>query len=417
MDKENNVVTNSSGSRASNFFEIPATEVYSLYFQDNISLRKENAYYLLKLGARYDNMLKKYNLLSPRLSASAKFFDKYRVRAAYGVSYRAPSVSQLHPAPNYFDVINLNHYSSEEIRSLAVATTYIYQPVNDHIEPSKGTTYEVGIDYENNGYSFLLTGFHKELKNGIVSVSQLLSFDKRIWESTGEIPGQATVVVPTDDVVRISSSFTGYRNTVTTKTNGLEYSMQFPKIKATNTTINLSGSFLWTERQDESLALRSSISFSSSPQNRYGLYEKPTYLNLTGRSTLTIAQHFPEIRMLLTFRTEISWIKKQEVSVSPSPYALAFYELDGSYHEIPEDERASSKYENLRYPVEYLNQSPEPTYFNFHLQLRKEMKQGHTFSFFVNNFLWYNPSYKNNINQNLFLNSRVTFGVGLNFKI
>lgn len=416
LDDENNAVTFLSGSRKANFYNAPATKVYSAYLQNDINLQRENAYYLFKLGLRYDNMLEKYNLLSPRISLSGKYFDKLRLRVAYGISYRTPSIMQMYPGPRYFDVINLNHYSEDDARSLAVVTTYIYQPTNKNIKPSKGQTLEVGIDFEPKGWSISVTGFYKKLTRGIYSADKLLTFGKMVWKSLGEVTGQMPELIATDSIVRVSSSFTDYKNTITSDTRGIEYTVKFPKIAATNTTIDLSGSFLWTKTHNESLNLRSSVTFSNSSKNWYGLYEQPTYMYKRGRSTVTIAQHFPKVRMMLTLRTEVDWLSQRRVINSPSSHAYAYYDVNGNYYEIPEENRANAEYKDLQYPVNYYNTEPIPTYCNFHLQLRKETKQGHSFSFYANNFLWYNPTYHDENNNIVYLNSKITLGVGLTFK-
>ncbi|PWD99608.1 TonB-dependent receptor [Marinilabilia rubra] len=418
MDEENNAATGMSGARDMNFYNVPASEVYSLFAQDNMSFKGENSSYLFKLGMRYDYMLKKYNLWSPRISLSGKYFKKYRLRLAYGISYRTPSMLQLYPGPKYFDLINLNHYSEEDIRSLAVVTTYIYQPRHEHLEPSKGTTLEGGIDFEHNGYFLRLTGFYKKLKGGISSVDKLLTFDKVKWEVPEEIPGEKPNPVPTDQVERVSSGFLTYQNTIETQTQGIELSMQFPKIKATNTSINLSGSYMKTHSENESPTLRSAASLTGASKNRYGLYEQTSYNNYLSRSNVTIAQHFPELRMMISLVTEANLIKKREVEHFPSEYPIAYYSIDGTYHEIPEAERSSPEYSDLLYSIDHTKQVPEPSYFNFHIRIRKETKQGHSFSFYANNFLWYNPTYRDDFNNAIKeLNSRVTFGIGFNFKL
>ena len=418
MDDENNAVTSLAGARDMNFYNVPATEVFSVYFQDDISLDNEKSNYLFKLGLRYDYMLKKYNLFSPRLSFSARYFEKIRFRLAYGISYKTPSMLQLYPGPNYFDVINLNHYSEEDIRSLAVVTTYVYQPTHENLEPAKGTTFEGGVDFEHEGYNIRVTGFYKELKNGIASNDQLLTFDKQIWEAIDETPGVEPTLVATDSIVRVSSNFTIYENTITTQTAGMELSASFPKIKATNTQVNFSGSYLKTFSKNDDLKLRSSASLTGASENRYGVYEQATYNTHTCRSNLTIAQHIPQIKLMITLITEVNWLYKREVEDYPSPYPVAYYSINGTYNEIPESERANEEYEDLYYSRNFLKETPVPTYFNFHIQVRKETKQGHNFSFYANNFLWYNPTYEDDLNNSIKeLNSRVTFGIGFNFKL
>lgn len=418
MDEENNAATAMSGARDMNFYNVPSSEIYSLFVQDNMSFHGKNSNYLFKLGLRYDYMLKKYKLWSPRISLSGKYFDKYRLRLAYGITYRTPSMLQLYPGPRYFDLINLNHYSEEDIRSLAVVTTYIYQPTHEHLKPSRGTTLEGGIDFEHHGFNIRLTGFYKEIKDGISTVDKLMTFDKVIWEVPEETPGERPEPVPTDEVVRVSSNFTTYRNTVKVKTKGVELSMSFPKINATYTTINLSGSYMKTNSFDESPQLRSSASLTGASENRYGVYEQASYNNYIARSNVTIAQHFPELRMMISLVTEANWISKREVEKYPSEYPLAYYSIDGTYNEIPESERANEEYADLYYSRNFIKQTPVPAYFNFHIRIRKETKKGHNFSFYANNFLWYNPTYRDKLSNGIReLNSRITFGIGFNFKL
>jgi len=418
MDDETNTASGLAGAREMNFYNVPASDVFSVYFQDDISIDNEKSSHLIKLGLRYDYMLRKYNLLSPRVSLSGKYYDILRLRLAYGISYRTPSMIQLYPGPTYFDVINLNHYSEDDIRSLAVVTTYIYQPTNENLKPSKGTTLEGGFDIEHNGFNLRVTGFYKEIKNGIATNDQLLTFDKRIWEVIEENPGVTPVLTPTDSIVRVSSNFTIYSNTITTQTNGIELSAQFPKIKATNTTINLSGSYLKTFLMNDDLKLKSAASLTGASESRYGVYEQATYNRYTCRSNLTIAQHIPQIKLMISLVTEVNWLYKKEVENYPSPYPVAYYSVDGTYNEIPESERSSDEYADLYYSRDFLKETPTPTYFNFHIQVRKETKQGHNFSFYANNFLWYNPTYSDDINNSIKeLNSRVTFGIGFNFKL
>jgi hypothetical protein len=116
--------------------------------------------------------------------------------------------------------------------------------------------------------------------------------------------------------------------------------------------------------------------------------------------------------------TEANWKYKYEVDEYPSIYPIAYYNSTGSYVEIPEDQRSSDEYSDLVSSNTYYESTPTPTYFNFHLQIRKETKQGHSFSFYANNFLWHNPDYIDTSNNiRVYLNSRVSFGFGMNFKL
>ncbi len=417
LEEGTNVVAAGAGTRDLNFYNVPASEVYSLYVQDDINLDKESANYLFRLGLRYDYMLKRYHLLSPRVSLSVKYFEKLRLRLAYGVSHRTPSMLQLYPGPKYFDLINLDAYAEDDLRRLAVVTTHIYQPTHEDLKPSKGTTLEGGFDWENKGFNLRVTGFYKEIENGITSIGKLMTFDKQVWDTLGIAGTNELIAIPTDSIVKVNKEFSNYENAVRLRTTGVELSAQFPKIKATNTTISLSGSYLKTYEKNERHDL-----WKSSRALRYGLYERPAYEKYICRSNITIAQHIPQIKLMVTLRTEINWLQKEEIVSYPSPYPIGYYNVDGTFIELSEDEKRSEEYANMERSSDYYKRSIPPTYFNFHIQIRKETKQGHNFSFYANNFLWYNPTYEGLEDSSGrrsigYLNSRVTFGIGFNFKL
>ncbi len=419
LDKEGQTASVSGpGSRETDFYNVPASQIYSVYFQDDINYSGEKSNYLLKLGARYDYMIEKYHLLSPRLSLSAKYFDKFRIRAAYGLSYKAPSMLQLNPAPAYFDIINLNHYANDEARRLAVVTTYIHQPQNGYLKPSRGETFEGGFDFEHKDWNFRATIFQKKITNGITSNGILKTFEKEIWEVKEDYPDSQPLVGPTGNSIYVSSKMNTYVNAFKSKTTGLELSAQFPKVKATNTRFSLSGSYLKTNSHRDFPSVKSSGSLTGSQANRYGVYETPSYNSYICRSNLTVIQHIPEIKMMVTFTGEANWINKKEVGSYPSIYPLAYYEKTGEYVEIPQENRSNEEFSDLFNSDNRYKSTPDPTYFNFHLQVRKETKQGHSFSFYANNFMWYNPSYiDKNSKTRVYQNAKVTFGFGMNFKL
>jgi outer membrane receptor protein involved in Fe transport len=363
-------------------------------------------------------MINKYHLFSPRLSLSDKFNDKFRVRIAYGLSYKAPSMLQLYPGPVYFDIINLNHYTDNESRQLAVVTTYIYQPDNSFLKPSRGETIEGGFDFEHEEWNIRVTGFQKKITDGITSYSVLKTFEKEIWEVVEEYDDAQPLVEGTEEYVYVSTKMNTYGNALTSTTRGIEVSAQLPKLKATNTSFHLSGSYLKTNSHRDVPTLNTSVYLTGSQDSRYGVYETPSYNTYISRSNLTIIQHIPEIKLLVTLITEANWQYKYEVAEYPSIYPIAYYDETGNYISIPEDERNSDAYADLVNSDSYYQNTPKPTYFNFHLQVRKETKQGHSFSFYANNALWYNPTYIDDTNNTReYLNSKVSFGFGVNFKL
>lgn len=419
LDEENKTGSSfSAGQRNVNFHEVPASTTYSAYMQNDMSFNVNKAFYLIKLGLRYDYMLEKYNLLSPRLSMSAKYFDKLRLRAAYGISYKAPSMLQLYPGPHYYDIINLNHYSEDAYRSFAVVTTTVHQPTNDHLDPSKGTTAELGFDFDCKGFNLRVTAFYKKIEDGIANNNIITAFDKHIYEAVNVVEGQEPEVAPTGEVIPILEKIPFYNNTITARTKGIEATLGFPRINPTNTDINVSGSFMRSVARNSYNTTTSSFSTSGSLTNRYGAFKDNPRINYVSRANVNITQHVPSLKMLCTFIGECNLVNKSEISDRNNIYPVGYYEQNGTYHALTPEEAKSEAYEDLhRDPVRYVS-NPQPFHFNLHFRLRKEMKGGHSFSFYANNFLWYNPTYINqDTKAKTYLNSKISFGLGVNFKL
>lgn len=409
---------NLPGSRDAKFHEVPASTIFALYHEADITRKSDNSDYLLRLGGRYDHMNGRYNLFSPRLSLNAKYFGKFRLRAAYGLSYKAPSMLNLYPGPVYFDITNLSYYHNDPASRLAVVTTYVHQPENTHLEPSRGETTEIGMDWESPRFSVRLTAYRKSISGGITSYDKLMIMEKQNYGVLYQPPGEKPVVEPiTGDITYLPRIFANYTNNQELRTDGVELTIEPPRIEATNTSFMITGSYAKSSDYKSLPVLRSSQINTNTEGNRYGEYQSTSYTREVASSNITVIQHIPHIRMIVTFITELNLYENRDAA-NPSRYAVAYYDKFGEYHAIPEDQRADPRYEDLMLPERTFEYIDPPFYPNFHLQIRKETKHGHSFSFYANNFFWYNPVYRNEINnQRIRLNSRVSFGFGVSIKI
>ncbi len=410
--------SNMPGSRDAKFHEVPASTIFAVYHETDINHKRENSSYLLRLGGRYDNMNSNYNLFSPRLSFTARYYETFRVRAAWGLSYKAPSMLSLHPGPVYFDITNLSYYHNDPASRLAIVTTYVHQPTNDHLKPSKGDTKEIGFDFEKRNFSVRLTGFIKELSNGISTSDRLMVMQKQNYRVVSQPVGEKPVVeaIP-GDIVYLPRVYSQFVNNEELKTHGLELTIEPPRIAATNTSFMLSGSLMKSSNYQNTPKLRSSQINTNAQGNRYGVYESTEFTRTVSTANLTVIQHLPQLRMLITFITELNIYENRDAK-DPSNFAFAYYDRMGNYIEIPQSARESEEYKDLRVPVNTYTYIDPPFYPNFHLQIRKETKQGHSFSFYANNCLWYNPTYTNDVNNTkIRLNSKVSFGFGVSVKL
>ncbi|MFA7116477.1 MAG: TonB-dependent receptor [Bacteroidales bacterium] len=416
-----NVVSSANlpGSRGLNFHEVPASTMLAVYHEFNALYLHNKWMYKARLGGRYDYMNSKYNLFSPRLSGGVKWNKEIGLRAAYGISYKAPSMLTLYPGPIYFDGINMSHYSSNKFQSMAIVTTEIYQPNNDYLKPSKGQTSEIGFTWDHNKWSLYLTGYYKILSNGIGRTDELFVMALQQYKINQEFQNKYPDVeaIPGDFVYLPFKQYK-FNNNKSEKSKGIEWTITPPQIEATKTSFRLSGSYVTTNTYTDTPMLHQGNVISDAVGfKRYGLFSQSERRYDRCNANLTLIQRIPALRMVITLVTELNIYNNQDY-LNSDRYPIGWYDQTGKYIEIPEAERMDEKYSDLVLSERTYQFEQPPFYPNFHLQIRKELKSGHSFSFFANNFLWYNPTYQSNITDSkITLNSKISFGFSASFKL
>jgi len=404
-------------SRSAKFHEIPASKTISLYHETDVRRVSEKSEYSLRIGARYDYMYFKYNLFSPRLSFTAKYFDKLKFRASWGVSYKAPAMIQLYPGPTYHDYTNLGFYANNPLERLAIVSTYVYKPDNSYLEPSRGDIKEIGADWISDKLQIRATYFHKSLTNGIYHSPELIVLEKQLYQITDRPANQQPIVEPIEGgVEKILRQLNIIKNDYSAYTDGMELIIIPPKIEATNTQFDFRFSYMKTKENDSGYRLELDNYTIGDMTTRYGVYDRPVEYSYLSRGNLTLIQHIPRLRLIFTLVAELNFVnynEKKEVSL----YPFAYYDSNGTLHNIPESERTNPEYESLKLPDHsYMILSKPPFYTNYHLQVRKETKTGHSFSFYANNCFWYNPEYILNDSRRV-LNGKISFGFGVSFRL
>lgn len=413
------LASNIPGSRDAKFHNIPASTIFSAYHEINLNYEKNDNLYSTRIGLRYDNMNKDYNLFSPRISFSAKFFKQLRLRAAIGESYKAPSMMTLYPGPTYFDVTNLSYYANNPAERLAIVTTYKYEPVNNNLKPSKGLNVEFGVDWEKNGWQLRLTSYYKKLTNGISTYNSLVVYEKQKYNIIDTPEGKQPVVEKaTGDgsIIYFPNTLSHYANNSEQRSKGLELIVSTPKIAATKTSFNLSGNFVDTKNITNFPTLRSS-QYVGGEGKRYGVYDEPVMEYIKSSANLTVIQPIPALRMIVTLVSEFNFLNDQKYH-NASCYPIAYYDKVGEYHTLTPEQAISEEFDDLKINEVNYQYTVPPFYPNFHLQIRKELKQGHTISFYANNCFWYNPTYTDNTSKTILrLNGKISFGFAMTLKL
>jgi len=84
--------------------------------------------------------------LQPRLYGEIAPFPALRLRGGWGLTAKTPALGRLYPSPQYFDVVNVNWFTTDPAERLAVLTTSIRDPTTADLGLSTGDKREVGLD-------------------------------------------------------------------------------------------------------------------------------------------------------------------------------------------------------------------------------------------------------------------------------
>lgn len=412
----NNVaaIGNLLGNRSAKFNVIPASKTYSAYHQTKIKRQTTLGGQELRLGLRYDYMLERYNLLSPRVSFNTSIFKNLSFNAAWGISYKTPAMAQLYPGPSYIDYTNLNYFAENKDERLAVVTTYVHQPTNNHLKPSFSGLYEYGVSWSKNNFSANLTWYNKNLEKGVNHTSEVLVLNKQNYEVVDAPTGRQPTVKPTN-TNSIIRNIGVLKNNYYATTKGLESTLHFPKIEAINTQFSFRMAHIQTKEIDKGYNLRISKYIIGDEKSRYGVYQNTQRTSYLSNASVTAVHHISSLGLVFTLSGELNF-QDYEKRKQGSIYPYAYYDYKGDYYNIPKKEQSSEQYKNLWLnPRVYEVYEKPPFYTNFNLQIRKEIKNGHSFSFFANNFMWQNPTYEI-MNNRRNLNTDLTIGFSTLFK-
>lgn len=408
----------SLGSRDVYFYEVPATEILSAYHETKAELNFSPVISANSvLGLRFDRMYKRYHLLSPRVSFEAVFFNKIRLKTAYGISYKAPAMIQLYPGPSFIDFVNLDFFAENPLERMAVISTFKHQHKNLNLKPIKGETFEIGTEIESKWGSLNLVLFKKTLKGSISSSPELIILPKQKYIVTKRYPDRMPdIVAVAEEAKHIVQTINRMKNTNSSETWGLEFTLFPKKIMKTNTEFNVRFSLLSTIQKNNAYKMQAQQYSIANKEVRYGVYFNTPIKYLSAMGSLTIVQHIPDLKLIFTLTTELNFFNYRYF-LKQDLYPRGYYDYNGNYKALSSEEVKKPAFRDLKLPEStYQENKGAPFYPNLHLQIRKEIKGGHTFNFFANNALWYNPHYYIN-DIRITLNEVISFGMGITFKL
>ena len=340
------------------YCDVPMMSGLAFYAEENFLLRTgDDSQLNLIAGIRNDNTLipgSEYGTtssVSPRFNAKYTFFTEagrgdsffreLSVRAGWGVSVKQPSYSILYPVPSYRDYTAF--YSTVASDGTMYRAEYVrpyYVQYNSALRWQKAHQTEVGLDMNLGGAQISIAGYYTK---SIDSYTSSNTFDPFTYTYTNPSDVQG-LSIPVDNRVFSIDKTTGFI-TVSDKTNpnnkiqlngdvrtkfesmpimvnaenpttriGLEWVVDFPKIKAINTTIRLDGNFYSTRSVYTNMEpdyVNNANNYDGTLYRYLGWYYGGGVTNngsesSSVRNNLSIITHIPKVGMVITLKLEAS---------------------------------------------------------------------------------------------------------------
>lgn len=424
-------------SRPRSFKDIPAHQTFSLYAEDKVIVPIGST----KLNAQGGVRLNNYQpigvlgsdvgwYIEPRFSLSWKVLDNRNNKlfpllsfnAGIGKTYKSPSLVYLYPDKAYYDLTVLDYYTGDQETQMAVFNSLQYVTENPELKPYENLKKEVGMDFSVGPVSGNITAFREDLENGYHFMSHYEFIDgyRYVRDSIpeGTKPDLASLPLEYYDYI---ISYRTPVNTRRTLKSGLEFSLDFGKIKPLYTSFTIDGAYLKTIRyyNTEDYAYLPS---SGRPEQypNIGMYPAgESRVSERLNTNLRMVTQIPQLRLIFSTTLQMIWFDKYYYPrYDEAP--LYLFDKDGNITDYTDEMRTDPDF--MRYFDDktefYYRTEILPPLFLANIRLSKEIEDKLKLSLFVNNFMNYRPmhqyirseSYKRR-------NPSIYFGAEIIFKI
>jgi len=390
-------------SRPRRFDLIPPEVTSAVYLDDRItrSVGSEGRFDV-QAGLRFDLLHRgrwwfsgaRDYAFEPRLNLEYAPRTWLRMRAGAGRLAKSPSLADLYPAPEYYDVVNVNWYANNPAERLAVLTTSILDPTNPSLRFMVADRAELGLeaDIPGAGAYVSLVGFADKLHQGIgiqpVS-TYLLRAHYQLSDSTLGTGVPPTIIQPPYAYDTVPAIIDRRANNLTLTERGLELTAVLREIPGLRTGLEVQGAWTFNRLDNDGVEFGKNFSnfqlSRTQPRSPYwnGVTREGELLLLTTR----LIHHQPELGLVVTFTVQHTLHRTQrDIGGSDSLSFAGYITRAGVLVPVPASQRADPQYRDLHEArVGLVDQSSSPTDWILGLQISKTLPLEGRLSFYAFN--------------------------------
>ena len=393
------------------YCDVPFMNNIAAYIEENITIPIGKTRLNLIAGLRNDNTVIRNSAygttsgLSPRFNMKYTIFspkDRWNktvrelsVRASWGISAKLPSYSILYPVPTYATIESFRSTTSSTGTACyayyIMPRTIVYNP---ELQWQKNKQTEVGFDIDLAGYKISLAGYYNRTVNAYrlstgfepfsytytsTSAACSIPVENRVYSidrETGVVTvSDATGALPSEELASRQRNMFVSQTTPDNNINpitryGVEWVIDFKRIRPINTTIRLDGSFYGYKGVDENIEAYYPSNTAGAANNDHYPYVGyfiggRDYSNGTESQRLstnvTVTTHIPKVRMIVSLKLEATLLRYSR-SLSESADGIRSYRISDSNDILSFTDQ--SIYDGSGYTVvfpEYFTSFDDPT--------------------------------------------------------
>lgn len=335
--------------------------------------------------------------LQPRLNAQLVPASWFRLRGGVGVVSKAPTVAQLNPAMQYYDLVNVNRFTPDPRERLAVVTTFIRDPRNPDLGLSRARKQEFGFELDGGSrWGSLSAVWFDDRITGAVTLQRqpfALRRDRYALVDTGIGTGQpGRIVDPPISFDEIPLFLTRFANGGTLRSRGVEFTLALPVVPALRTRLEVNGAQITTDFTSDDR--------NFGPANLLGEFQVDAriprvayYEGLATQAsraivTWRLVHHQPDLGLVITGTIQQRLKESRAVFSAPDSLSFAgFVSRDGTLTPVPRDQRGSPQYRDLvrQRPSAPSSRTTTPDDWVMTLQVAKSVFGGGRLAFYVYN--------------------------------
>ena len=352
--------------RPRTFRDVAALATSALYADSRLSARRGVRFAEVQAGVRLEALHEgggfaqgvRSAQLQPRLTGQAAPWPWLRLRAGYGVVSKAPAVSQLSPARQFYDLVNVNRFTPDPRERLSALTTYVRDVRNPALGLSRASKREAGLELDGGARwgALAVTWFDDRIR-GAVTLRRDPDFLPRAryaLADTGRGTGQpGRVVQPPLFFEPVPVFLDRFVNGGRLDTRGVEFTAQLPVIPALRTRVEVSGARLETgfatDDRDFGPTSRLNDFQVDTAIRRVAYFDRARTRSRRSIVTWRVVHHQPELGFVITATVQQRLGDERRVlSRSDSTAFAGYITRAGVLVPVPESRRLDPEFADLR---------------------------------------------------------------------